>query len=176
MLERLDFQQLLESTITSKRVTRVMSLYKFCLGLVLGFYVGLQRLNQMRFIARDPILTGILGVERLPAAIHIVALSGGFAPERSGADSQDSAGISATRLGSRKRETGDRDAGHGHDRAHGVWEADGCAQELQPEEQRQAQLPADLDVYGGNTGVPPWRSAQWGSAQWARRSPVISKR
>src|SRR6266480_1624714 len=66
MLEKLGFQQLLESTITSKRVTRVMSLYKFCLGLVLGFYVGFQRLNQMRFIARDPILTGILGVDRLP--------------------------------------------------------------------------------------------------------------
>ncbi len=66
MLEKLGFQQLLESTITSKRVTRVMSLYEFCLGLVLGFYVGFQRLNQMRFIARDSILTGILGVDRLP--------------------------------------------------------------------------------------------------------------
>src|SRR6266516_1199877 len=66
MLEKLGFQQLLEATITSNRVTRVMSLYKFALGLVLGFYVGFQRLNQMRFIARDPILTGILGVDRLP--------------------------------------------------------------------------------------------------------------
>ena len=44
----------LEATITSNRVTRVMSLYKFALGLMLGFYVGFQRLNQMRFIARDP--------------------------------------------------------------------------------------------------------------------------
>ena len=66
MLEKLGFQQLLEATITSNRVTRVMSLYKFALGLVLGFYVGFQRLNQMRFIAHDPILTGILGVDRLP--------------------------------------------------------------------------------------------------------------
>src|SRR3989449_151505 len=80
MLEKLGFQQLLEATITSNRVTRVMSLYKFALGLVLGFYVGFQRLNQMRFIARDPILTGILGVDRLPpqstlwrflAALHL---------------------------------------------------------------------------------------------------------
>src|SRR5437879_788439 len=66
MLEKLGLQQLLEATITSKRVTRVMGLYKFVLGIVLGFYVGFQRLNQLRFIARDPILTGILGVERLP--------------------------------------------------------------------------------------------------------------
>ena len=50
MLEKLGFQELVESTITSKRITRVMNLYKFALGLVLGFYVGFQRLNQMRFI------------------------------------------------------------------------------------------------------------------------------
>src|SRR5438105_14838570 len=63
MLEKLGFKELVEATITSKRVTRAMSLYKFALGLVLGFYVGFQRLNQMRFIARDPILTGILGID-----------------------------------------------------------------------------------------------------------------
>src|SRR5438552_2079581 len=59
MLEKLGFQELVEATITSKRITRAMTLYKFALGLVLGFYVGFQRLNQMRFMARDPILTGI---------------------------------------------------------------------------------------------------------------------
>src|SRR3989449_6933929 len=66
MLEKLGFQELVESTITSNRITRVMNLYKFALGIVLGFYVGFQRLNQMRFIARDPVLTGILGVDALP--------------------------------------------------------------------------------------------------------------
>src|SRR5437016_2065964 len=66
MLEKLGFQELVEATITSKRITRVMNLYKFALGLVLGFYVGFQRLNQMRFIAHDPVLTGILGVDALP--------------------------------------------------------------------------------------------------------------
>jgi hypothetical protein len=66
MLEKLGFQQLVEATISSKRLTRAMSLYQFALGLILGFYVGFPRLNQMRFIARDPILTGILGVEALP--------------------------------------------------------------------------------------------------------------
>src|SRR6266403_2331473 len=66
MLEKLGFQQLVEEAITSKRQTRAMSLYRFALGIVLGIYVGFQRLNQMRFIARDPILTGILGVDQLP--------------------------------------------------------------------------------------------------------------
>ena len=66
MLEKLGFQELVEEAVTSKRITRVMNLYKFALGIVLGFYVGFQRLNQMRFIARDPVLTGILGVDALP--------------------------------------------------------------------------------------------------------------
>jgi hypothetical protein len=32
------------------------------LSIVLGLYIGFSRLNQLRFIARDPILTGILQV------------------------------------------------------------------------------------------------------------------
>ena len=66
MLEKLGFQELVEEAITSRRQTRAMTLYKFVLGIVLGYYTGFQRLNQLRFIARDPMLTGILGVERLP--------------------------------------------------------------------------------------------------------------
>ena len=66
LLEKLGFQELLEQTLSVKRITRVMSLYQFVLALVLGLYVGFARLNQLRFIARDPILTGILKVTRLP--------------------------------------------------------------------------------------------------------------
>jgi hypothetical protein len=66
MLEKLGFQALVEETITSGRITRVMGLYKFVVGIVLGCYVGFQRLNQLRFIARDPMLTGILKVTTLP--------------------------------------------------------------------------------------------------------------
>src|SRR5437870_12711513 len=46
MLQKLGFQQLLESTITSKRVTRVMSLYQVSLAMVLGFYAGVQCLTE----------------------------------------------------------------------------------------------------------------------------------
>ena len=56
----------MEETLSVKRITRVMSLYQFVLALVLGLYVGFARLHQLRFIARDPILTGILKVTRLP--------------------------------------------------------------------------------------------------------------
>jgi hypothetical protein len=37
-----------------------MDLYRFVPGIVLSLYIGFPRLNQLRFIARDPILTGIL--------------------------------------------------------------------------------------------------------------------
>jgi Transposase DDE domain group 1 len=66
MLEKLGFQSLVEETLTSKRIPRAMDLYRFLLGIVLGLYIGFPRLNQLRFIARDPILTGILKVTKLP--------------------------------------------------------------------------------------------------------------
>src|SRR5947199_1304974 len=66
MLEKLGFQSLVEQTLTSKRIPRAMGLYRFVLGIVLGLYIGFARLNQLRFIARDPILTGILKVTKLP--------------------------------------------------------------------------------------------------------------
>src|SRR6202049_889792 len=66
MLEKLGFQSLVEQTLTSKRIPRAMDLYRFLLGIVLGLYIGFPRLNQLRFIARDPILIGILKVSKLP--------------------------------------------------------------------------------------------------------------
>jgi hypothetical protein len=66
MLEKLGFQSLVEQTVTSKRIPRAMDLYRFVLAIVLGLYIGFPRLNQLRFIARDPILTGILKVTKLP--------------------------------------------------------------------------------------------------------------
>jgi Transposase DDE domain group 1 len=66
MLEKLGFQSLVEQTVTSKRIPRAMDRYRFLLGIVLGLYIGFPRLNQLRFIARDPILTGILKVAKLP--------------------------------------------------------------------------------------------------------------
>jgi hypothetical protein len=66
MLEKLGFQQLIEETLTVKRITRAMPMYQFVLAIVLAIYVGFSRLNHMRFIQREPMLTGILKVVRLP--------------------------------------------------------------------------------------------------------------
>src|ERR1700731_3640099 len=66
MLERLGFQQLIEQTLTVKRVTRAMSMYQFVLAMVLAVYGGFSRLHHLRFLKREPMLTGILKVLRLP--------------------------------------------------------------------------------------------------------------
>jgi len=66
MLEKLGFQALMEETVLVKRLTKVMSGYQFLLAMVLGLYIGFSRLNQLRFIARDPIVTGIVKVAELP--------------------------------------------------------------------------------------------------------------
>jgi len=81
MLEKLRFQQLVEETLTVKRRPRVMCKYQFILGMVLAIYVGFSRLNHIRFVAQDPMLTRILKVLELPgqstfwrflASLHLV--------------------------------------------------------------------------------------------------------
>src|SRR5262245_1509346 len=66
MLEKLGFQQLVEETLSIGRQTRVMPVYRFVLAIVLALYVGFSRLNHLRFLQREPMLTGILKVLRLP--------------------------------------------------------------------------------------------------------------
>ena len=66
MLERLGFQALVEETLKIHRLTRAMPVYQFIVAMVLALYVGFARLNHLRFLEREPMLTGILKVLRLP--------------------------------------------------------------------------------------------------------------
>ncbi len=66
MLEKLGFQQLVEETLTVKRVTRAMNMYQFVLAMVLAVYVGFSRLHHLSFLKREPMLIGILKILRLP--------------------------------------------------------------------------------------------------------------
>jgi len=66
MLEKLGFRPLVEQTLTVNRLTRVTGLYQLVLAIVMDLYVGFSRLNQLRFITLDPLLTGILHVAQLP--------------------------------------------------------------------------------------------------------------
>ena len=43
-----------------------MEAYQFLLGMVLAVYVGFSRLNHLQYVAREPMLLGLLRVKRLP--------------------------------------------------------------------------------------------------------------
>src|SRR5579864_641498 len=66
MLEKLQFQQLIEEHVTIKRLTTSMPGFRFVLGMVLALYVGFSRLNHLQYLEREPMLTGILEVVKLP--------------------------------------------------------------------------------------------------------------
>jgi hypothetical protein len=66
MLEKLGFQELIEQHVTIKRLTTSMPGFRFVMAMILALYVGWSRLNHLQFLQREPMLTGILGVEQLP--------------------------------------------------------------------------------------------------------------
>jgi len=66
MLEKLQFQQLIEEHVTIRRITCSMPGFRFVLAMILALYVGFSRLNHLQFLQREPMLTGILGVDTLP--------------------------------------------------------------------------------------------------------------
>jgi hypothetical protein len=81
MLEKLQFQQLVEQHVTIKRLTTSMPGCRFVLAMILALYVGFSRLNHLQFLQREPMLTGILEVRELPvqstfwrflASLHLV--------------------------------------------------------------------------------------------------------
>src|SRR5215472_14344255 len=143
MLEKLGFRQLVEETLTVKRVTRAMNLYQFVLAMVLAVYVGFSRLHHLRFLKREPMLTGILQVLRLPPQCtfwrFLASLHLGI-----GRQLLEVQRRMRERVWEAARATGGGDARHRHDGAHAVRPPDGRAQELQPEEQGQEELPAHV--------------------------------
>ena len=161
MLEKLGFQSLVEQTVTSKRIPRAMDLYRFVLGIVLGLYIGFPRLNQLRFIARDPILTGILKVGKLPVqstfwrfvnALHLNVARQMLSIMRTMRERVwEAANVKL------KAVTLDTDT-----TVHTLYgQQMGGRKELQPEEQRQEELPADADIYRRDAGIHLGRTAQW---------------
>ena len=66
MLEKLQFQQLIQEHVTIQRPTTSMPGFQFVLAMVLALYVGFSRLHHLQFLQREPMLTGILEVGELP--------------------------------------------------------------------------------------------------------------
>ena len=66
LLERIELGQLIEERLTVKRQPVAMGVRDFVLAMVLALYIGFDRLSHMVFLARDAVITGILGVKELP--------------------------------------------------------------------------------------------------------------
>ena len=66
MLEKLGFLDLIAEALTVDRATKALTMPQFILAMILASYIGFSRLYHMRFLQREPMLTGILGVLRLP--------------------------------------------------------------------------------------------------------------
>ena len=50
MLEKLQFQELIEQHVTIKRLTTSMPGFRFVLAMILALYVGFSRLNHLQFL------------------------------------------------------------------------------------------------------------------------------
>jgi len=66
MLDGLGFSGLVGQYVKIRRSPRAMTAYQFVLTMVLGMYIGFARLSQLRFVAMDPLLKGIVNIARLP--------------------------------------------------------------------------------------------------------------
>src|SRR6202453_4785571 len=153
MLEKLGFQALVEQAVTSKRISRAMDLYRFVLGIVLGLYIGFPRLNQLRFIARDPILTGILKVTKLPVqstfwrfvnALHLNVARQMLTLMRTLRERVWAAANVKLEIVTLDTDT----------TVHTLYgQQMGGTQELPPEAQRQEELPAYADVHRRDAGI-----------------------
>ena len=66
MLDKLGFRELVAQYLRVRRIPRAMSTYQFVLAMVLGMYIGFARLSQLRFVALDPMLRGIVKIAGLP--------------------------------------------------------------------------------------------------------------
>jgi hypothetical protein len=66
LLEKLKFKELIDNSLTIKRIPHAMSNYQFILSILIAIYIGFSRLAHLVYIASDPIITGILKVTRLP--------------------------------------------------------------------------------------------------------------
>ncbi len=66
MFKKLKFKELGDKVITIKRIPYSMSNYQFILSILIAIYIGFSRLTHLVYIESDPIITGILKVNKLP--------------------------------------------------------------------------------------------------------------
>jgi len=66
LLEKLKFKEVVEQVLRVKRIPHAMSNYQFMLSILIALYIGFSRLAHLVHIATDPLITGMVRVDRLP--------------------------------------------------------------------------------------------------------------
>jgi hypothetical protein len=154
MLEKLGFQQLVEETLTVRRIPRVMTKHGA------GFVCGLFPFESLAIRgARRDAHRGFAG-DGAAAAVHLLAFSGVVAFGSGAATAGGAAADARTGMGGGQREAEFHHVGYRHDRAHTLWPTDGWTEKLQPEKQGQEELSADSYLSGGNPRIHLGRVAQ----------------
>src|ERR1700733_3141967 len=74
MLEKLEFQRLVEEKLTIRRLRPAMPVYQFAPAMVLALYVGFVRLNHLRFFGAG----ALFGYYTYPSSTIIYHLSVGY--------------------------------------------------------------------------------------------------
>ena len=142
-----------------------------CSGDGAGRYVGFSRLHHLRFLEREPMLTGILGVLRVPPQCtfwrFLASLHGGGAATAGGASADATAS-----LGSRQREIESRGHVDTDTTVQTLFgEQMGARKGYNPQHKGKKSLSADFDVFGRDRGIRRRGIAQRTTARRANRSP-----
>ena len=136
MLEKLKFRQLVEQTLTVKRVTRAMPMYQFVLGMVLALLRWIFSAEPSAISGPRADVDGDLKGAGAAAAVYVLAFLG-LAPLHVASSCWKCSDSMRQRvMGSRQCAADFGDSRYRYDRAYGVRQSDGSAQKLQPEEQR----------------------------------------
>jgi len=152
MLEKLQFQELIERHVTITRLTTSMPGYRFVLAMILALYVGFSRLNHLPFLEREPMAHRNFGGDGITGADHVLAILGVAAPGGSAATAGGGPADATTGLGGGLRRIERSHPRHRHDSANGVRPADGSTQGVQPEAPREEELSADLNFFWPKRG------------------------
>ena len=128
MLEKLQFQKLIEQHVTITRLTTSMPGFRFVLAMILALYGGLLPVEPSAVPGtgadahRNSGGRGTAGAEHLLAILGVAASGGGAATAGGGA-ADAAAGVGRGPCGIERSH-----AGHRHDGADGVWPTDGSTQ------------------------------------------------
>jgi hypothetical protein len=81
LMEKTGFEKLCAQLVHTIRKTIAMKVTQFFVSIIISLYIGFDRLNHVRYIRKDPLITRLLGVKTLPVQSTYWRLLQSFTPE-----------------------------------------------------------------------------------------------